>query len=511
MTSSSSLLYPGFVLESRYEIVRILGQGGFGRTYLAKDLNRFGEHCVLKEFAPQVQGANALKKATELFQREAGVLYKLQHSQIPAFRELLQVKLSGTDCLLLIEDYVAGATYADLLHQGRRFTEADVLELLRNLLPVLTYLHQNGVIHRDISPDNLICEQTTGLPILIDFGSVKHIVTQAVKLTTGVAPTQIEKAGYTPIEQINGTAFPSSDLYALAVTLLVLLSNKSPLELYNSHDRTWRWQAHIQVSTGLATILQHMLADRDVDRYQSAHEVQQALQALTYAGTIPAPSRTSSRAPSPNLAPVPPAAAPPTPSVMKTWVVSPARPPSPPPVPLAPPPAAFPAAALPAVALDPSRRRRSLRPLRWLGRSLFWLITLPFYLIWGIVRLVNGIFTLVWRLVIMALVVAVLAIAAWWFKPAWLPQFTGLPQLPVVQNDTGCQEKILARVEALGTTTQVLYPQVNQKFYQRYPQLKNRMLTDQPEDAQFRRAWCAIAEELLDASDESSKQQVQAN
>jgi len=373
--TSSSLLYPGFVLEGRYEIVRVLGQGGFGRTYLAKDRNRFGEQCVLKEFAPQVQGIYALKKATELFQREAGVLYQLQHPQIPAFRELLQTAVNGVDCLLLIEDYVAGQTYADLLHQGRRFSEGDVIYLLQDLLPVLAYLHHNGVIHRDVSPDNLICEQTTGKPILIDFGSVKRIAaTAAQQLHAVPAPTQIEKAGYTPIEQSNGSAYPSSDLYALAVTMLVLLTNQSPLELYDGHERVWRWQAHVQISPGLATILQHMLAYRDVDRYQSAHEVLQALQALTYAGTIPAPAKTMPAAPRP--------ATPPAPSAVKTWVVAPARPLSvasaPPPAPLVAAPAAMGPVNVPVAAIAQSSRSprpRSRRPLHWLGRTLFWLIT----------------------------------------------------------------------------------------------------------------------------------------
>ncbi len=500
--TSSSLLYPGFVLEGRYEIVRVLGQGGFGRTYLAKDRNRFGEQCVLKEFAPQVQGMYALQKATELFQREAGVLYQLQHPQIPAFRELLQTQIQGSDYLLLIEDYVAGQTYADLLHQGRRFTEGEVIHLLQDLLPVLAYLHGKGLIHRDVSPDNLICEASTGKPMLIDFGSVKRIVaTAAQQFNGGSAPTQIEKAGYTPIEQINGTAFPSSDLYALAVTMLVLLTHQSPLDLYDGHERRWRWQSHVQISAGLATILQHMLAYRDVDRYQSAHEVQQALQALTYAGAMPLP-------PGGNVPPPVPALAP-TPSVMKTWVVAPERVPGRQSVPLAAVMAPVAPAAPPARTHPP--RPRSSQSWRWLGRTLFWVITLPFTLVWGIFRIVNGIFTVIWRLVVIGIVLGLLAIAAWWFKPTWLP--TWVPQLPTTaQNDPGCQEKVLARIESLGTTTQLLYPQVNQKFYQRYPELQNRMLTDQPEDAKFRQAWCTMAEELLNASEQPPSQpQVKVN
>ncbi|NEN98325.1 MAG: serine/threonine protein kinase, partial [Moorea sp. SIO3I7] len=109
----------GKILGGRYRILRELGHGGFGRTYLAQDLNRFNELCVLKEFAPQVQGNHALQKAEELFEREAGVLYRLQHPQIPQFRELFQVQQQDKGTLLLVQDYVEGQTYRALLEARR--------------------------------------------------------------------------------------------------------------------------------------------------------------------------------------------------------------------------------------------------------------------------------------------------------------------------------------------------------------------------------------------------------
>ncbi|HCF27233.1 MAG TPA: serine/threonine protein kinase, partial [Cyanobacteria bacterium UBA11049] len=98
-------IYPGQILGDRYLISRQLAQGGFGRTYLAEDTNRFNELCVLKEFAPQAQSNTILKKAEELFEREAGVLYKLEHPQIPRFRELFRVNLNGKVHLFLVQDY----------------------------------------------------------------------------------------------------------------------------------------------------------------------------------------------------------------------------------------------------------------------------------------------------------------------------------------------------------------------------------------------------------------------
>ncbi|NEZ56405.1 protein kinase, partial [Adonisia turfae] len=102
---------PGTPLGARYNVLRELGEGGFGRTYLSEDLHRFKELCVLKEFVPQIDDPGLLAKAQELFEREAKVLYQLEHSQIPKFRELMR---EGGQ-LFLVQDYVAGTTYRSLL------------------------------------------------------------------------------------------------------------------------------------------------------------------------------------------------------------------------------------------------------------------------------------------------------------------------------------------------------------------------------------------------------------
>ena len=220
------------VMGGRYRIVRELGHGGFGRTYLAEDLNRFNESCVLKEFAPQVQGTYALQKAEELFEREAGILYKLQHPQIPKFREMFRVKQGNKGRLFLVQDYVVGQTYHALLdtrkQQGLRFNEAEVTQLLLQILPVLEYIHSLGVIHRDISPDNLILRSTDGLPVLIDFGGVKQVAASVASQVMGSPPvggtpahaTRLGKVGFAPHEQMQGgIAYPHSDFYALGATV----------------------------------------------------------------------------------------------------------------------------------------------------------------------------------------------------------------------------------------------------------------------------------------------------
>jgi serine/threonine-protein kinase len=147
----------GQTLDKRYRIVSHLGQGGFGRTYLAEALHRFNELCVLKEFAPQVQGATELQKAKELFEREAGALHKLRHPQLPGFWELFQADMGGgVGCLFLVQDYIEGQTYFDLFKSGKRLRQAEVTQFLCQMLPLLSYIHSQGVIHRDISPDNII-------------------------------------------------------------------------------------------------------------------------------------------------------------------------------------------------------------------------------------------------------------------------------------------------------------------------------------------------------------------
>ncbi len=278
----------GQTLGDRYVIVRLLGQGGFGRTHLAEDINRFRELCVLKEFSPQVQTAYVLQKAEELFQREATVLYKLQHPQIPRFRELFRSNLGDKEYLFLVQDYVEGQPYNALLNtrlqQGLRFSEAEVRQLLLQLLPVLDYIHSLGVIHRDISPDNLILRTADQLPILIDFGGVKQVVAAVASeyYQHGGAATPpatlLGKVGYAPSEQMQtGLVSPHSDLYALAATVLVLLTGRQPQELIDTYSLTWQWRREVSLSPNFAQVLEKMLSPRPSDRFQSARQVLNAL------------------------------------------------------------------------------------------------------------------------------------------------------------------------------------------------------------------------------------------
>ena len=277
MPSSFPSLSAGSILDNRYQIVCSLGRGGFGCTYLATDTHQ-QQDCVLKQFAPQVQDEAGLRKAKELFQREAGMLKRLKHDCIPSFHQLLEVNLEGNNSLFLVQDYIDGKSYYELLIAGKRFNEVEVRQLLLNILPILEYIHGKKMIHRDISPDNLIQRNSDGMPVLIDFGCVKLAQTALLGFSGQPMATKIGKQGYSPDEQLlSGQVYPNSDLYALAVTAIVLLTGKQPDDLYDNYHGTWNWQKKARVSSHLEAILKKMLARQPGDRYQKARDVSQAL------------------------------------------------------------------------------------------------------------------------------------------------------------------------------------------------------------------------------------------
>ena len=305
-TLEGGVLPPGTRLRDRYIIERVLGQGGFGITYLAQDIGRFNEAVAIKELTPFAQGTTSLQKAEELFEREAAILYKLNHPQIPRFWEFFREDKR----LFLAQDYIAGETYHSLLKQrtarGASFSEAEIMQLLRDLLPVLSYLHRSGVVHRDISPDNIILRSHDKLPVLIDLGGVKQIAMNvAYQLAGGKATsthTRLGKLGYAPDEQMRlGHVAPYSDLYALGVTAVVLMTGKQPQELIDPHTMEWIWEKQLSISYQTRRILNRMLANQPAKRFQSADEILQIIES----GGFVEDSSYSLIAP-PEVEPVPP-------------------------------------------------------------------------------------------------------------------------------------------------------------------------------------------------------------
>lgn len=277
---------PGTLINNRYQIQQALGRGSFGRTYLASDTQRFGDACVLKEFLPSSKAEYTISKARELFEREAKVLYQINHPQIPKFLAWF----TANDRLFLVQEYINGKTYSQLLSEGQQqnqqFTEAEVIQWLKDLLPVLDYLHKLHIIHRDISLENMMLPHNQSQPVLIDFGLVKEAITK-IELGDGNNQQQytqasiVGKYGYAPPEQIRlGQCYPCSDLYALGVCAVVLLTGKRP-ELLMDESLEWQWHSYVNISESLTQILDKMLADKPKQRYQSAPEVLIELSQLT--------------------------------------------------------------------------------------------------------------------------------------------------------------------------------------------------------------------------------------
>ena len=296
----------GTILQSRYRLLNLLGQGGFGRTYLVEDQGRFNELCALKELNPP-QGDYAFGKSKELFQREAQILHQIEHPQIPKFRATFE----EDHRLFLVQDFVEGKTYREILDDrktsGFVFAEKEVVDLMQKILPVLTYLHGKGIIHRDIAPDNIMLRDRDQLPVLIDFGVVKDIATRLQTPETLKQSTTVGKLGYAPIEQMQtGNAYPNSDLYALAVTAIVLLTGREPQELLDDNTMTWHWQRWCQVSPGFAQVISRMLSYTPAQRFSSATDVSGSLANLAQPGQsgIPQTIAPSDSTPMPSKAAV---------------------------------------------------------------------------------------------------------------------------------------------------------------------------------------------------------------
>jgi serine/threonine protein kinase len=281
----SSEIPNGSILEKRYQIIKTLGRGGFGRAYLAIDFNRYNEQCVLKEFAPDIE-SQYWDKAKELFDRECSELYRLQHDQIPGFRELLQTKFKNQLYVFLAQNYVRGINYHAIVNKYGVLNEGQIIYFLQQILPVLSYIHDRGLIHRDISPDNIICRIEDQKPVLIDFGLVKDISAKY----TQVALTRAGKPWFSPHEQLGGHGIsPSSDLYALAVTVLFLLTNRNSSDFYTPRSAKWEFSKDVNISAGLMKILLKMLEHRPIDRYQTAAEVSRAIAILPQINPVPIP------------------------------------------------------------------------------------------------------------------------------------------------------------------------------------------------------------------------------
>jgi serine/threonine-protein kinase len=291
------------ILGGRYLPERLLGKGGFGAAFLAVD--RYSPKkakCVLKQFQPSGNlSPQALEKAKNLFFQEAQVLEELgrEHPQIPDLYAFFPLKvknqLTGEEeqFFYLAQEYIDGKNLEEILQQQQKpFQESEVKTLLQELLLILKFIHENGSIHRDIKPSNIMRDKN-GRLYLLDFGAVKQATNNPNN--TQEKSTTIYSAGFAPPEQqLGNQVSAATDLYALAATCVMLLTNRDPDELYDPQKQVWNWQNYApNISADLARVFNKMLLANPLDRFQSCGEVLTAL-------NTPPPSP-----PSPPASPIP--------------------------------------------------------------------------------------------------------------------------------------------------------------------------------------------------------------
>ncbi|MBD2571132.1 serine/threonine protein kinase [Anabaena lutea] len=270
----------GKLLDHRYQVIRILATGGFGQTYIAQDTRRPGHPiCVVKHLKPNSTDPKIFETAKRLFNNEAETLEKLgNHDQIPR----LLAYFDENQEFFLVQEYIDGHTLNEELIPGQPWSETQVMQLLLEVLGILEFVHQEGVIHRDIKPDNIIRRAADYRLVLVDFGAVKQLssplVTAGGQLTATVA---IGTPGYMPTEQGQGKPRPNSDIYSLGIIAIQALTGVPAKQLQEDPNTgEILWQHFIPVNYRLAEILSKMVRYHFKDRYQTATEALQACKEL---------------------------------------------------------------------------------------------------------------------------------------------------------------------------------------------------------------------------------------
>ncbi len=268
------------LLRARYQVIEPLGQGGFGATFLAKDISLPGQpSCVVKQLRPSSSSPRVLEMARELFKREAKTLGQLgDHPQVPRLLDYFETEQQ----FYLVQEYVKGSTLKQEVKQSGRFNESDVKNFLLEILPVVQYIHSQGVIHRDIKPANIIRRVQDNHLVLIDFGAVKDQVSQTILLDpadqSANTKFSVGTFSFAPPEQMALRPIFASDIYALGMTCLYLLTGKSPKDLdFDAVTGEIVWQPHVQLSPNFGRILDKMLKPIVSHRFQSAADVVKAV------------------------------------------------------------------------------------------------------------------------------------------------------------------------------------------------------------------------------------------
>lgn len=276
------------LLRDRYRVLQALGQGGFGATFLAKDEALPGSpYCVIKQLRPVASSPHVMQMARDLFEREANTLGKVgNHPQVPRLLDYFEVNNE----FYLVQEYISGSTLQQEVKRSGPFSEAGVKQFLSEVLPMLQYIHNQQVIHRDIKPANLIRRSQDRKLVLIDFGAVKDQVnpTRAgASEQTALTQYAIGTPGYAPPEQMAMRPVYASDIYALGVTCLYLLTGRSPKDMdYDPATGEILWREQVHISDHFTDVLKKMLEVSVRHRYQNATEVLRALDLEPYLDSL---------------------------------------------------------------------------------------------------------------------------------------------------------------------------------------------------------------------------------
>jgi serine/threonine protein kinase len=260
------------LLKDRYRTLKLLGQGGFGKTFKAVDGDQPHKPlCVIKQFAFSNNHPETRQIALKLFYEEAQHLATLgKHDQIPELLAYFDVEGQP----YLVQQFIDGQDLEQELATAGTFNQAKIRELLESLLPVLDFLHHQSppVIHRDIKPANIIRRRSDGGLVLVDFGAAKQ-ATQSMLAQTGTA---IGSAEFAAPEQARRKPVFASDIYSLGVNCIYLLTQVSPFDLFDMNQDAWVWRDYLvdnPVDEKLGKVLDKMIANSLNQRYRSAAEV----------------------------------------------------------------------------------------------------------------------------------------------------------------------------------------------------------------------------------------------
>ncbi|MGF1590513.1 MAG: protein kinase [Pleurocapsa sp.] len=293
----------GTTIQRRYYVVKQLGRGGVGVTFLAQDRQCFDSQCVVKQLKPKTVNPKTLAIARRLFKREAEIMNCLGHcDRIPR----LLAYFEHNNDFFLVQELIEGHDLSQEIISGKPWSEAKTIDLLKDILEVLLVVQQHGVIHRDLKPSNLMRRSQDRKIVLIDFGSVKQISTQIIDPTGQVKQTiAVGTKSYMPMEQMMGRPGFYSDIYAVGVIAIQALTGMKPQKLGSDENGAiiWRNQlaSYLKYQPRLLDILDKMVRHRHQERYTSAEVVLSELKQLDAA-----PNNTKATIIVPHRSPAPP-------------------------------------------------------------------------------------------------------------------------------------------------------------------------------------------------------------